>query len=609
MSIPFSFLVSWAKVHRSEDDSLTYVRTLEKKKSFLTVEEILSSRDSGKKISDLCACLSARIDDIQKDYQESIEPVPVITKVGPSPAVNPIVLGSKPESDDFASRLKAFIKDYLEIKLNSAPEITQAVFKESFVPQPFHTNVPSDESLASRFNVSGQTIRNRRNGCVDKCRVLLMEGKVLDSYSADSTLVQDLQAFKEQFGSGISYETASRITGISDERTFFLLLRLFDLDLTKRNDVKIQAVLPNRTISSYSANLGRVIDFFREETVCLRYYEDIVPALKKIIKDPGLLETFQSVILHSDEFVKYQVMGQDYIALRWDLLQNLASRVCWIVFQEGAFDLKSAISADRILKLYNSREYAGKFKEPKIERDQIRATQLNGCWRLMNIGKQEYWIIRRSKNDQFDLEKYVKEIITTGMSDCDFIQAAKDSGLIPIYSEGTLLPIFDKYKGSGGGGGRPTFDWDVFFDETEALLRSSGPLKSTDIASFLYQNHQLNSPQRAFSSNLLSHIKGSSRFITKGGASPKEGVWVALPGMAFPKSYRDEIREQAVALLQKEPSHKMKRSILYKTFGPMVPPDRVLTSALQSIFDDETYFFKSGEGRDTTITLNPLLIP
>ena len=599
MAIPFSFLVSWAKAHKSENSSLTYVRTLEQKNLFQTIEEIVSSNDSGKKISDLRAFITARFNDIQKDYQNANG--------------LPVVLGDVPDTEAFVDRLKAFLQDYLDIFLKTAPALTKSVFGESFVSRPFHAEVPNDENLGLQFSVTGQTIRDHRKRCINDCRILLMDGNVVNSYVAKPSLVRELNLIRDQFGAGISYETACRLTGINDARTFYFLLRLFDMDITQQDSVRIPAVLPNRTISPYTDKLGRVLDFFREETVFLRYNEDIVPALKRITKDENLLESFKSIISRSDEFLHYQVNDQEYIALRWDLLYFLAPRVCWILFQEKAFDLKSAISCDKLVTLYNSRDYAGKYKAPRITVDVFRATQLAACWRLMGIGRTEYWMIRSSKNEQFDLKTYVKGIVTPEMTELQFTQAAKNCGLIPIYSERTLIPIYEELRGKKGRSKSPSFNWDALLDEMESLLRTkNSPMKANDLADALYQIHQLTSPFKAFATNVLQHIKSTSKFITQNGASPKDGVWVALPGMTFPKSYREEIREKAVGLLLKAENYTMDQKDLNKIFGPMVPNNLVKTSALQSIFSDTTYFLrngKGGKGGHVTITLNPLLQP
>ena len=603
MAIPFSFLVSWAKAHKSENSSLTYVRTLEQKNLFQTIEEIVSSNDPGKKISDLRAFITARLNDIQKDYQNANG--------------QPVVLGAVPDTEAFVDRLKAFLQDYLDIFLKNAPALTKSVFGESFVPRPFHAEVPNDENLGLQFSVTGQTIRDHRKRCINDCRILLMDGSAVNSYVAKPSLVREMNLFRDQFGAGISYETACRLTGINDARTFYFMLRLFDMGITQQDNVRIPAVLPNRTISPYTDRLGRVLDFFREETVFLRYNEDIVPALKRITKDVNLLESFKSIISHSDEFVHYQANGQEYIALRWDLLYFLAPRVCWILFQEKAFDLKSAISREKLVSLYNSRVFAGKYKSPRITADDIRSTQLAACWRLMEIGNTEYWMIRGSKTEQFDLETYVKGIITPGMAESQFIHAAKDCGLIPIYSERTLIPIYEEFSRlSGPGSGKTrssSFNWDALLDEAESyLMTNNNPVKASDLASALYQKNQFTSPFRAFSTSFLQHIKQSSKFITQSGASPRDGVWVALPGMTFPKSYREEIREKAVGLLLKASDYTMDQKKLNEIFGPMVPDNLVKSSALQSIFSDTTYFLrngKGGKGGHVTITLNPLLQP
>ena len=214
----------------------------------------------------------------------------------------------------------------------------------------------------------------------------------------------------------------------------------------------IDYISPKGAKSPYSDKIGRVIDFFRDDPVCLRYNEDIVPALMRITKDAGVLETFKCIILNSDEFTKYQEKGQDYIALRWDLLKFLSPRVCWILFKQQAFDLKSAVSGDRIVTLYNSNEYAGKYQETRITRDQIRSTQLQRCWRLLNIGKKEYWMIRESRSDSFDIQSFASALQAPGMSYAQYIQAAKNSGLIPIYPETTVANFY-----TGSGGRRQTF--------------------------------------------------------------------------------------------------------------------------------------------------------
>ncbi|MBQ9173959.1 MAG: hypothetical protein IJ161_09560 [Bacteroidales bacterium] len=602
MSIPFSFLVSWAKVHRNEDRSLTYVTTLEKKNLYQTVEELLSSPDNGKKISDLRAFILPRLDEIQNAYSGN----GVSSGTTSNSAV---ILGALSGTNSFAERLKAFIKDYLNIVLKSQAQKRQIVFGESFIPVPFHTEVAKDEDLANQIGVSGQNIRDHRNYCITDCRQLLIDGIATGQYCAEPSLIQEMNAFKNTFENGISYETACRLTEINDDRTFYFLLKILDLDITYNSDTAIRAILPKGLTNSYSKCIGRVIDFFRDDPICLRYNEDIVPALMKITKDIKLLETFKAIILNSDEFIKYQEKGHDYIALRWDHLKFLAPRVCWIVFNQKAFDLKSAVSGDKIVTLYNSKDYAGKYKEEKITRDQIRSSQLRRCWRLMNIERKEYWMIKESKNYVFDKESFAKSLQTPGMSFAQYIQAAKDSGLIPIYPE-TAVAYF--YTGNGTGSQR--FDWTLLLNESEAMLKSNNaPLKSSEIAIELYHRHQFSSSFKSFSTRLIQMVKeDTKRFIWQSSDSARVGVWVGLPGMVFPESYRTVIKKKAVDLLLKAPNYTLNQDLLYRVFGPYVPDDLVEVSALSSIFSDDDFFIKNGDGKKreiVTITLNPLLIP
>jgi hypothetical protein len=603
MAIPFSFLVTWAKVHKNEDRSLIYVNTLEKKNTYQTVEDILSSPDNGKKITDLRNCIQSRYNEIQNAFLSGVD-IPVASNN------STIVLGDTPGADAFVERLKAFVKDYLGMVLNSRAKKTQAIFSESFIPVPFHTEVPTDEGLAKQLEVSGQNIRDHRKDCVEECRRLLIDGINLGPYCAESSLIRDMTAFKSLFETGISYETARRLTGISDDRTLNFLAEVFRLDITDNASTIIPAILPKGSKGKYSEKVGRVIDFFRDDPVCLRYSEDIVPALMRITNDAKLIEVFKSVILNSDEFVKYQEKGQDYIALRWDLLYFLAPRVCWILFNQKAFDLKSAVPSDRIVTLYNSGDYVGKYKgEVRITREQIRATQLHRCWRLMNIGYQEHWMIKESKNDSFDIKSFAANLQSPGMSYAQYIQAAKDSGLMPIYPESTVA---NYYKGSVGG--RPKYDWPLLLNEAEALLKSkNAPLKSNDIVIELYHRHKFSSSFNAFSSSFLMKIKNeTARFIRQSCDSPRDGVWVGLPDMVLPESYRTIIKRKAVELLLKAPNYTMNQRVLYTVFEPYVPDDLVVASALSSIFGDKEYFIKNGEGRKgslVTITLNPLLVP
>lgn len=603
MAIPFSFLVTWAKAHKNEDSSLKYVNTLKEKNIYQTVEDILSSPENGKKISDLRTCIKSRLDEIQDAYLGG-------TTTPGAANSNAVVLGVIPGNGTFVERLKAFIKDYLDIALQSKAHIKQVVFRESFVPAPFHTEVQSDEDLGNlgELGVSGQTIRNNRKPSVEECRRLLIDGTTSGMFSAEPSLIQDMNEFKGSFEKGISYETACRLTGISDDRTMNFMLKVFDLDITDNASTIIRAIVPKGAKSPYSDKIGRVIDFFRDDPVCLRYNEDIVPALMRITKDAGVLETFKCIILNSDEFIKYQEKGQDYIALRWDLLQFLPPRVCWILFKQQAFDLKSAVSGDRIVTLYNSNEYAGKYQETRITRDQIRSTQLQRCWRLLNIGKKEYWMIRESRSDSFDIQSFASALQAPGMSYAQFIQAAKRSGLIPIYPETTVANYY-----TGSGGGRQTFPWSSLLDEAEALLKSNNsPLKSIEIVVELYHRHQFSGNLRSFSTRFLDMVKNdTARFKLQSCDSTRDGVWVGLPSMVFPESYRTVIKRKAVELLLHAPNNTMDQNYLYKVFGPFVPDDLVEASALSSIFSDEDYFIKNGDGRKgehVTISLNPLKV-
>lgn len=103
----------------------------------------------------------------------------------------------------------------------------------------------------------------------------------------------------------------------------------------------------------------------------------------------------------------------------------------------------------------------------------------------------------------------------------------------------------------------------------------------------------------------------TARFKLQSCDSTRDGVWVGLPSMVFPESYRTVIKRKAVELLLHAPNNTMDQNYLYKVFGPFVPDDLVEASALSSIFSDEDYFIKNGDGRKgehVTISLNPLKV-
>ena len=447
--IPLDYLVGWAKAHKATHSDLSYLRTLAGKLDPLagkTWGDILPNLPSSKHLSTLCGALDRYRDDIVHDYKEKNARV--------------ILPRNASQYAGFYERVRAFISEYrkeMEHSLSN-PKATHTeslrnrihTFRETFEYSPLHCDPTGRGVIAEQIGTTRQRVDQYIEELAADCRSCLSGTRVL-RVVADPVLVTEFEAFREKVGKMVSVDAFTNASGIDirDGRTREFLVSLLDMRETENAGVVIPVITTKGMLGNYIKQIGKIIGYFRKEVIGIRTEIELKGLLNKVT-DTELRDALFSLILNSEEFVKYDDSGDVAVTLRWDHLLTIPARICWILYEEKAFDYKSAIHETDLVKKYNV--CAKRFGAEKITPKQLPAkSQAGDCWKIMTCGKTKYWKIRSSKNENYDFNAFIRRYLRQKGASAtfdDFLAVIKSDGQYRFYKN--EKSIRSRYISNGG---------------------------------------------------------------------------------------------------------------------------------------------------------------
>ena len=602
--IPFSYLVSWAKKNRSTHPELSYLSTLSGKPgaaSYGKWGSALSQIPVNKSLQKLQTALSGCQQVIISDYEDDSQ-VLVLPQ-------NASAYGS------FYERTEAFIKEYADELTNRVSgrftnQETETrrkrakVFKEMFEYSKTHCTPTDRGVIASSLKIARQMVDNLLKDVIKESSSIL-SGNQVDRVKADPMLLSEFAALKQKAGKMISRKSFIEYVGLKPEdgKTLEFLASMLGMTVMKQ-DAMVPVIASSRLMTDYTRQFGRVVDFFRNEVFGIRVDYELKNNLKGI-KDQDLRESIRSLILNSDEFVKYQDGNDEAVALRWDLLLYKSSRLCWILFEKKAFDYATAIHESELIKSYNDHAKGLGVTDRMTKKKLPSANNSPECWKLMTMGRTGYWKIRLSQSEEYDLDAIIRDYIKANGADSydGFISYMKSSGQYRFFTSESSLRT--RFTGNGGVVKRkvksntktvrlkPQQRQDMKDFIVDFLTKKNVTLARKDVSKALSLQFpgtsvgtaDMLTEEMIKENKINSAIKGKVKYISA----------LSVP-ITFPRTPADDVVDKAVDIIWASPNHE----ILSRDLTPLLKP--LLPSTVNS---QDTYISKALHGDPRIVFTGP----
>ena len=580
--IPFTYLVGWQKANKGSVDGLSYLKTLSMNPAIpdnLPWGEVVHIAPAGKSMQGLLSRLSSVDHLIVANYLEE-----TTSLVLPLDACR---------DSGFYEQIKAFVRDYLkEMEFQASRPGTKHlaslknrihVFRESFEYSPAHADAKDRGEIASEIGCKRQRVDQLLGDTVAECKTYLNGGRI-GRVTADPALVQCFREFSDKIGKMCSVSTFRRESGIpsSDGRTMEFLVSVLGMRRMTENGIPISVVAVPDIFSGYRKQIGKTFSFFRNEVIGIRTGVELEGHLNRI-GDTTLRESMRSLILGSEEFVRYADNGEEAVTLRWDLLQTISARLSWILYEKKAFDIKSAVKGTDLVKEYNA--LARRYKEDKIEVDQIPSPSQTGeCWRFMALGKTGFWKLRSSRSEDYDFDGVIRDYLTRKGTDAsfnDFLSEIKADGQFRLFkNEGSVRSRYLAIAGSSGEKKTMTISSKVILDEVERNTRKQTivDLLEAEAATLttkaLYAQFFPSFPDTKYGTFSMwvrdLYKDGRINCIPGKGNLP---TYVSAKSVAttVPRSEADDICDMAFSLLKEEMSHSLPTKDVYRQIESTIP--------------------------------------
>lgn len=597
---------------------ITYVRTLASN-GVKTVGELYDgSRKQVKKLLDLKSGLEMHIDLIY-DIFNSFESDP---ETGNKIVTLPIAYD---DSKHFVENARAFVRDLYET-ISSGSEVPAyrnaftTTVREIYVYNRYHPDCTSIETLSKDLKCTGSNIDFKVQTFKGYIRSLL-EGKRVEIFDvvfkADPRMISHFENLAKRVGNTISVDTFKRKTGADDQRTLTFLSDALGMTLSTGVSGKKIPCVSKCPVKLIDKNIGTLVDYFRKNVIHIRYEADFKPFLKSTFSsEPQLVSAFDSLVNHSDEFIWNEEEGEKVVALRWDLLEYMPPRICWLLYENGAVDFRTSLSGSDLVKLYNIK--ARRIGDPTVTEDQLHPTHfVRDCWRIMPVGKKGYWRLRNSAYESFDIDAYASGYITkVSSTDLDgFLHRAEEDGIARIYDISGLRTAFSRNGGKSSSKGKivkKVKHWSEeqirdILDFAEEVLSEND--KSMPVPSLVRELQKLYPELNVGTCQMyLKTRPGSFDFLKRSG---NQANIITLKGHRHlvPETYRDRIRKCAIADIICSEDNAIERSALYEKYCGYVPAGLHSTAALSKIFGDTKTFVKKEDKMGIVwISLTPLTL-
>ena len=522
----------------------------------------------------------------------------------------------------FIDNARAFIKDLHDTVVsegdNSSISKTSFAYtiKEIYVYNPNHPECASYADIARKFNCTSFNI-NYKLLTMRKHLRSLFKGETVEiedvCFRADPRMISDLERFADMVGNTISVESFKRKSGASDGRTLSFLTDILGMNTTAGVSGKKIPCVSKHPQKLIDTSIGTLLEFFRSNVIHIRYDHEFRIFLEKTFKDtPELIDAFNSLVKHSDEFVWSNEDGEEVVALRWDLLEFLPARICRILFDNNCIDYRSAISDSELTKLYNIR--ARQFGVSLISERNLSASLCSKtCWRIMTVGKTGFWRLRQYKDETFNLDIYTSEFINT-VSSTDleaFLRKAEEDGISRMYERSGLRTAFARNGGKANTRRQARTNirrWTAkdisdILDFAEEILSENGwSMANSDLVKELQKLY----PELNYAT-CSQYLTKSNRFdILQRSGNLSSIITVKGHRHIVPESFRDTIRKCAVQDIALSKDNAIGRSDLYDKYIGHVPADQNANAALSKIFGDADTFVKTRDANgNVLLSLTP----
>lgn len=529
---------------------------------------------------------------------------------------------------DFYSMIKQFVLEYQNSRYSSAlkrgkhltsVKNSNTCVHGTYISSSGHQEITPRRDLAVLIGArNGRCVRVDQilASFVNECKEMLLNGNSVDGMCADPQIVAQMRQMYKMLGSTVSIETAKSVTGIKDDKTFGFFCDVLGMRKSEHTEALIPCI-SRYSLIKFERNLGKVLKYFRHEVIHIRVDKEFKLFLNKTFsEDEETKMMFQDFVRNSSEFIWGKEQGEDVVALRWDLLQYAQAEVCWILYEQGAVDLKTALPSYEIQSLYwqKARRYG---RNERLNDNILSTEQRKLNWRLINVGKSKYWLLRENRNQTFSIDDFVVDYFRHNNNDDwdGFKLAVESEGFDSIYDETSIKNAF--YRNGGRIGRYGTRQCDAvnryapelieeILDTTDTILDENGGLMQF---SELYNEILKNYPDlnRA---TFLQWVKGKNdRYDYNPGKGRQSSIIARSgnPNKNHSLSYRSKIKHLAVEYLLSKNDYSEKRSIIYNLFKKEVPSSVLVAPALSSIFGDTELFQRrpvDGNG-EVLITLQP----
>lgn len=475
----------------------------------------------------------------------------------------------------FIDNARAFIKDLHDTVVsegdNSSISKTSFAYtiKEIYVYNTNHPECASYADIARKFNCTSFNI-NYKLLTMRKHLRSLFKGETVEiedvCFRADPRMISDLERFADTVGSTISVESFKRKSGASDGRTLSFLTDILGMNTTAGVSGKKIPCVSKHPQKLIDTSIGTLLEFFRSNVIHIRYDHEFRIFLEKTFKDtPELIDAFNSLVKHSDEFVWSNEDGEEVVALRWDLLEFLPARICRILFDNNCIDYRSAISDSELTKLYNIR--ARQFGVSLISERNLSASLCSkACWRIMTVGKTERSGLRTAFSRNGGKANTRRQARTNIRR-----WTAKDISDILDFAEEIL---------SENG-------WSMANSDLVKELQKLYPeLNYATCSQYLTRSNRFDIMQRSGNLSSIITVKGHRHIV--------------------PESFRDTIRKCAVQDIALSKDNAIGRGDLYDKYIGHVPADQNANAALSKIFGDADTFVKTRDANgNVLLSLTP----
>ena len=347
----------------------------------------------------------------------------------------PIVLPRDTDVDSLEEGLRCFLPEYIAEKRKRAVNYKDSTEKYCITLQMMFDEYSKDTSrakVASILSVPRQSVDMYIKKARQEFKDLFLSKKNVDGIVADSRLIGYINLFRSEFIVPGTLKNMKKISQIQSPRMLELLCLILDFNVLESGIVQKNGAIAREL----GLNVGRVKKILKNEGIPVSF-EDFRYLLKQDFSDARLRHELVKFVRGNHEFEILTINNREYIAVKWEYLNDLDSELMRILFDKGAWGPANAISRDDL-----KREWELRVK--RTGRKLIQFTPRYHNWRFCVAGNG-YVMLRWTKSYRFEPgQKYISSLVLNNPSWTfdDILDQAKRDGYTNIYTEKSIRAYF-----------------------------------------------------------------------------------------------------------------------------------------------------------------------